>query len=284
MATLHRQGVCLWGGPSWEMKQRFAHPLVKLIDFSPNDQYLVTWSHDPVVVPEGSQQGPQYFTPEDEGNNVAVWEIKTGHLLRTFFLESDDKKQLQWPALKWSADDKYVGRVTLGQQISVYELPHMGLQGKKSMKVEGVIDFEWCPLGEKDREEAEKEAAAAAKSGKPKKVRENLLAYWTPEVTNQPARVTVMSFPSRTILRQKNLFNVTEVSPPTLPKYFSHAPISAKYIGKIKETSCASRSIDTPKPRSRSSVTSKYSWFGRRISQLRWLSTRVIDFIHICTV
>ena len=89
--------------------------------------------------------------------------------------------------------------------ISVYELPSMYLQGKKSLKIEGVVDFEWCPLGDKDKEEP-------ASNGKPaKKARENMLVYWTPERTNQPARVTLLSFPSRTVLRQKNLFNVTEV-------------------------------------------------------------------------
>ena len=148
-ATLPRQGVRLWGGPSWEPLQRFAHPLVKLIDFSPNEQYMVTWSYDPIVVREGAEQGPQYFSPEDEGNNIAVWDIKTGNLLRTFpsvYPEGDEaKKQMQWPALKWSPDDKYVARVTPGQQISVYELPGMGLQGKKSIKIEGVVDFEWRP-------------------------------------------------------------------------------------------------------------------------------------------
>lgn len=206
LATLHRQGVCLWAGTSWELRQRFAHPLVKLIDFSPNDNYLVTWSQDPVVVPDGSQQGPNYFSMDDQGNNVAVWDIKTGHLLRTFLIESDDKKQLQWPALKWSADEKYVARTTPGQQISVYELPSMGLQAKKSLKIEGVVDFEWCPHGDKDKEEVEK----ASKSGKPGKVKENMLAYWTPEVSNQPARVTVINFPTRSVLRQKNLFNVSD--------------------------------------------------------------------------
>ena len=184
---------------------------MRLIDFSPNEQYLVTWSHDPIVVREGAEQGPQYFSPEDEGNNIAVWDIKTGHLLRTFpsvYPEGDEaKKQMQWPTLKWSPDDKYVARVTPGQQISVYELPGMGLQGKKSIKIDGVVDFEWCPLGDKDKEEELK--IAAGKSNK--KPKENTLAYWTPEVANQPARVTLMQFPSRNILRQKNLFNVSEV-------------------------------------------------------------------------
>jgi translation initiation factor 3 subunit B len=66
IVTLHRPGIKLWGGPSWKAQQRFAHPLVKLLDFSPCEQYLVTWSHDPIVVPEGALQGPQYFSPEDE--------------------------------------------------------------------------------------------------------------------------------------------------------------------------------------------------------------------------
>ncbi|KAI0796282.1 translation initiation factor eIF-3b [Irpex lacteus] len=209
LASLHRQGVRLWGGQSWEAQQRFAHPFVKLIDFSPCENYLVTWSHDPIIVPEGAQQGPQFFSPEDEGNTVAVWDIKTGNLLRTFpslLPESEDgaKRQMQWPALKWSADDKFVGRVTPGSQISVYELPSMRLHDKKSIKIEGVVDFEWCPLGDKDRDDAEK----AEKAGK--KPKENLLAYWTPEVANGPARVTVINFPTRAIMRQKNLFNVTE--------------------------------------------------------------------------
>jgi translation initiation factor 3 subunit B len=194
--------------------------LVKLIDFSPCEQYLVTWSNDPIVVPPGAPQGPQYLSPDDEGNNIAVWNIKTGLLLRTFPTTTapDEnpgrKKSIPWPTLKWSPDDKYVARVTPGQQISVYELPSMGLYGKKSMKIEGVVDFEWCPLGDKDIEDAERDAKALIDgvSTRPaRKARENMLAYWTPEVANQPARVTLISFPTRTILRQKNLFSVTEV-------------------------------------------------------------------------
>ncbi|KAI0264241.1 translation initiation factor eIF-3b [Gloeopeniophorella convolvens] len=205
IATLHRQGVRLYGGPSFQLQARFFHPLVRLIDFSPCEQYLVTWSHEPIVVSEDMPQGPRFFSAEDEGNNIAVWDIKTGHLLRTFpsILPEGEgtKKQMAWPALKWSADDKYTARLTPGQQISVYELPGMGLQGKKSLKIDGVVDFEWCPHGENDREDSTKTT---------KKPVESMLAYWTPEVTNQPARVTLLNFPGRAVLRQKNLFNVSE--------------------------------------------------------------------------
>ncbi|KAF8642321.1 hypothetical protein AX16_009591 [Volvariella volvacea WC 439] len=215
IATIHRQGVRLWGGSSWKPQQRFAHPLVKLIEFSPRENYLVTWSNEPIVVPEGAQQGPQYFSHDDEGNNVAVWDVKSGDLLRTFSTHTDgeppsSRKQMQWPILKWSPDDKFVARITPGQMISVYELPTMGLHGKKSIKIEGVVDFEWCPFGDRDREEAERTITNGASGRGSKKVRENMLAYWTPEVSNQPARVTLLSFPGREVLRQKNLFNVTE--------------------------------------------------------------------------
>jgi translation initiation factor 3 subunit B len=222
IATLHRQGVRIWGGPSWKPLQRFAHPYVKLIDYSPREQYLVTWSNEPIVVPENAPQGPTHFSPEDEGNNVAVWDIKSGHLLRTFSTHHDNdnaitKKQMQWPALKWSPDDKFVARVTPGQMISVHELPSMYLHGKKSLKIDGVVDFEWCPHGDKEREETDsiEKSTNGSEPKKHTKARENMLAYWTPEVANQPARVTLINFPSRAILRQKNLFNVTEVSSPT---------------------------------------------------------------------
>ncbi|KAI9611025.1 hypothetical protein H4Q26_008872 [Puccinia striiformis f. sp. tritici PST-130] len=53
---------------------------------------------------------------------------------------------------KWSGDDHYLARVTPGQAISVYETPGMGLLDKKSIKIEGVVDFEWCPLSENERD------------------------------------------------------------------------------------------------------------------------------------
>ena len=99
---LQRHGVRLWDSPSWKHQQRFDHPLVKLMDISPCEQYLVTWSNEPIVVPEGALQGPQYFSPDDEGNNIAVWDIASGDLLQIFPTNSGDepagqKKAMQWP-------------------------------------------------------------------------------------------------------------------------------------------------------------------------------------------
>ncbi|KIM25506.1 hypothetical protein M408DRAFT_331075 [Serendipita vermifera MAFF 305830] len=209
-ATMHRQGVKLWGGPSFQLIQRFAHPLIKRVDFSPDERYLVTFER--ISIPENAPQGPQYLGKENEGDYVAVWDVKTGHLKRTFprsFPVGEDEatsKNPMWPPLKWSHDGKYVARITPGQQISVYSLPDFGLVDKKSIKIEGVVDFEWCPLGDKDYDEDAKDA----KGKGPKKARESMLAYWTPEIGNQPARASLMSFPSRVQLRSKNLFNVSD--------------------------------------------------------------------------
>ena len=107
---------------------------------------------------------------------------------------------------KWSHNDKYFGRVTVGQQISIYETPGMGLVGKKSIKVEGVADFEWAPVSERDKEKDK----SKDKHGD-KKTREEIISFWTPEIGNQPARVTLMSIPSKEIIRTKNLFSVANV-------------------------------------------------------------------------
>lgn len=213
LASLHRVGVALWSGPRLDGPigvnvLRFTHPGVRLIQFSPCENYLVTWSEEPL---EDYSKSPnaalrETFSPDDKGSQYVIWDVKSTRVLRTFAADKsaaneDGPRQLVWPAFKWSPDDAYVARCSVGTAISVYELPGMGLLDKKSIKIEGVQDFEWGPMGDKDWE--------AKKQGK---ARECMLVYWTPEVPNQPARVILMGVPSRNILRSKNLFNVTDVS------------------------------------------------------------------------
>ncbi|CAG8810999.1 4493_t:CDS:2, partial [Racocetra fulgida] len=111
----------------------------------------------------------------------------------------------------WSPSDKYFARVTQGQQgqqgqqiLSVYETPSMGLVGNKSIKIEGLVDFEWAPASDKEKEKD--------KHSGDKKQREELLSYWTPEIGNQPARVTLLNIPSKEISTFSNLeiFRVRE--------------------------------------------------------------------------
>lgn len=70
----------------------------------------------------------------------------------------------------------------------------MTLIGKKSIKIEGIVDFEWSP----------------SKLDYEKENQEHLLCYWTPEINNQPARTGLLSIPSKKTIRTKNLFNVSD--------------------------------------------------------------------------
>lgn len=205
LASVHQQGVQLWGGPQFTKQKQFPHPFVQLMEFSPNETYMTTWSSRPIQVDETSP----ILTYEEDGKHIIIWEIATGKPLRSFVAhdlspgpaaEGDAaapaKKKVQWPAFKWSADEKYVARMLQHQSISVYELPRMNLLDKTSIKIERVMDFEWAP------------ATATRDSIK---TYEQLLCFWTPEIGSNPAKVGLMSIPSKEIVRTRNLFNVSDV-------------------------------------------------------------------------
>lgn len=202
LATMHARGVQLWGGPSWTRQTRFPHPSCNLIDFSPNEKYITTWSFKPIEVAEDDP----ILSQEEDGKNYVIWDVATGRPMRSFQMhdlpappEAENgqpvKKKVPWPAFKWSSDDKYVARMLEGQSISVYELPKMTLLDKTSIKIEGVMDFEWAPaLPQRDSV----------------KTYEQLFCFWTPEIGSNPAKVGLMSIPSKEIVRTRNLFNVSD--------------------------------------------------------------------------
>merc|ERR1712000_621401 len=199
LTSIHAQGVQLWAGQSWSRHARFAHPYVNLVAFSPHEKYLVTWSNRPISIPD---EGHPALSIDDDGKNYVIWDIATGAPLRSFANldmpaaeEGRPPPKLQWPAFKWSSDDKYVARLVQGQSISVYELPRMGLLDKTSIKIEGVMDFDWAP-------------ATPQRDGV--KTYEQLICFWTPEIGSNPAKVGLMSIPSKEIVRTLNLFSVTD--------------------------------------------------------------------------
>jgi translation initiation factor 3 subunit B len=198
LTSVHQQGVQLWGGPSWTRFCRFPHPFVNLLQFSPGEKYLVTWSNRPISIPD---EGHPALSMDDDGKNYVIWDVETGRPLRSFqnldTAPTDDPKRAKfaWPAFKWSADDKYVARMTPGQSISVYELPGMLLLNKTSIKIEGVQEFDWAP-------------ATASREGV--KTYEQLLCYWTPDSGSNPAKFCLMSLPSKEIVRMQTIFNVTD--------------------------------------------------------------------------
>ncbi|KAJ1893943.1 Translation initiation factor 3 subunit b [Kickxella alabastrina] len=203
MCTIHYQGLVLWGGPSWKKLARFVHLNIKMADFSPSERYLVTWSTDPISVDAVNQRlgaGNEHqnpFTSDDEGHTVCIWDTHTGSLLRSFPpVKTEDGKaaNVGWPQFKWSPSEEYFARIVPNASLAIYEASTMSLLDKKSMKVPGIQDFAWSP-----RVIYDPRTGAA---------RPEMLAYWTPEEGNLPARVSLISVPTKTLIRTKNLFNV----------------------------------------------------------------------------
>lgn len=203
LTSMHGPGVQLWGGPSWSRMQRFQHPGVNLVDFSPNEKYLTTWSNRPISIPD---EGHPVLSIDDDGKNYIIWDIETGKPIRSFAnldLPSNSvdeagqpiKRKVTWPAFKWSADGNYVARLTQGTSISVYELPSMRMLDRTAIKIDGVMDFDWAP-------------ATPQRAGV--KDYEQLFCYWTPEIGGNPAKVGLMSIPSKEVVRTLNLFSVTD--------------------------------------------------------------------------
>ncbi|OLL26854.1 Eukaryotic translation initiation factor 3 subunit B [Neolecta irregularis DAH-3] len=200
LVSIHSQGLQIWGGPSWKRIHRFAHPGINLVDFSPKERYVVTWSDEPLRLPPANHPARANlpFSEDDEGKQLFIWDVQTGAILRSFPTPAHEvskgvAQKISWPLMKWSIEEKYFARVTPGQQLSIYEAPGMGLLDRKSIKIESIVDFEWIPA----------ETQEAAKTG------QQILAYWTPEVGNQPARVSLMTVPNKEVVRTKNLFQVS---------------------------------------------------------------------------
>lgn len=102
LATFHKQGVALWGGPNFVQQMKFLQRGVECIDFSPNERYLVTYS-------------PR---AEASDKRLVMWDILTGQEKRSFSPEGPNV----WPIFRWSSNDKYVAY--MGEDVlSVYETP-----------------------------------------------------------------------------------------------------------------------------------------------------------------
>lgn len=197
--SVHPQGVQSWGGDGFQSINRYIHNQVRLIDFSPSEKYMVTLSPVPISYPEDpSEQASFPFGPESEGHKLVIWELESAEPVRTFALPPhlEEQKDMPWPLVKWSHDDKYCARQGPGA-LAIYDTSSFQLLDKKLVKINDIVDFEWAPAGVHL-------ADSKAEAG------EHVLSYWTPESTNQTARVALMQIPSRRVIRTINLFQVSD--------------------------------------------------------------------------
>lgn len=152
--------------------QRFSHPGVAFIDFSPMEGYLVTFSHNPI--------------PKSE-HNCIVWDVYSGRQLMALSIPvAPERKATFWPLLKWSFDEAYMAYHDVSA-IYCFAMSDMKLvSGKKPFPMEGIQDLSWAPA------------------------KHHWLSFWMPEVQNTPAKVTLLEVPLMKIIRTKNLFNVVQ--------------------------------------------------------------------------
>jgi translation initiation factor 3 subunit B len=118
---------------------------------------------------------------ENDPECFMFWDIRTGVTLKSF--SGVDLKVGEWPIFKWSFDGKYLAR-KFSNAIHIFETPSFELV--KVHEVEGVADFEWSPS-------------------------DDVLAYWAPEIQNNPATVTVIAVPSLKLVRDKRYFQVVDI-------------------------------------------------------------------------
>ncbi|RLV92927.1 Eukaryotic translation initiation factor 3 subunit B [Spathaspora sp. JA1] len=196
--SIHPQGIQSWGGQDFKSIHRYFHNQVRLIDFSPNEKYMVTLSPVAIALPDRAADRVNFpFGPESQGHKLVIWDLATGEPAKTFALPPhlEGQKEMPWPLVKWSFDDKYCARQG-PDALAIYETPSFQLLDKKLVKIEGIQDFEWAPAG-------------VPLDNSKSKTGEYVLSYWTPESSNQTARVSLMQVPSKQVLRTINLFQVS---------------------------------------------------------------------------
>lgn len=175
LATVHGKGVKLWGGEQWKEIHKLAHSGVKVVEFSPQENYLLTLS--PQFEDRDDPRDPQF---------VSIWNTMTGKKCRGF--ARSGKKSFApsgaWHmhVFRWSHDDKYFARLC-EDGVMVYETPSMKLLNKKKFSIPGVKDFAWSPGA-------------------------NIFACWVPGDDNKPARVILVDVATRKSLYSKTLFKL----------------------------------------------------------------------------
>jgi translation initiation factor 3 subunit B len=110
----------LWGGPEYAKVRRFPHTDVEWMQFSPAENYLVTYSRT-------------------EKDAYVIWSVVTGERVKSY------PRVQPFQPFQWSHDDKYYARLNEGL-VAVYEAPSGTLLGKSSVKLSGNIElFKWSP-------------------------------------------------------------------------------------------------------------------------------------------
>jgi len=169
LATFHQPGIALWAGPQFEKKVRFAHENVRHIQFSPTEDHILTWN--------GSH------STEGDENAVRIFRVLTGEMVRKCRTPSAAPLGSDFPHFLWSYDGKYVAECTesaiLVRDTQSFELIKDEDGKKKRLQFDALQTFQWSP-------------------------KDNIIAVWTLEQNNNPARLVLVEVPSRRELASRS--------------------------------------------------------------------------------
>lgn len=169
ITTFHKPGVALWAGPDFMKKVRFAHEAVKFIQFSPTEDYCLTWN--------GTHPS------ENDEQAVRIFRTLTGECMKKHRTPTVSPGGGEFPHFLWSHDGKFYAECN-ETTIMVRDTEHFELikdeEGKKrTLKYDGLHTFQWSP-------------------------KDNILAIWILEKGNNPARLVLIEIPTRKELASRS--------------------------------------------------------------------------------
>jgi len=171
LATFHQPGIALWAGPEFTKKVRFAHDSVKHIEFSPNEEFILTWN--------GAH------CRDEDHNAVRIFRVLTGECIRKCRTPAVAPMGGDFPHFLWSHDGQFIAECTeTSIMVRDTSTPNFDLikdeEGKKKkLQFENLATFQWSP-------------------------KDNILAVWTLEKDNNPARLVIVEIPSRKELASRS--------------------------------------------------------------------------------
>lgn len=170
LATFHQPGIALWAGPEFEKKVRLPHHNVREIDFSPNEEFVLMWN--------GSQ------AQDNDDNAIRIYHVLTGQCVRTCRTPPVTPNKAQdFPHFLWSSDGKFIAECTesriLVRDTDTFEIIKDAENKRSPLKFDSLETFQWSPKG-------------------------NVIAAWTLEKDNNPARLVLVEIPSRKELASRS--------------------------------------------------------------------------------
>lgn len=230
LATFHAPGIKIWGGPAFEPQGRFMHANVELLEFSPCENYMVTYVFD---------------QPANPAEAMTVWSVRQGTKLRSFELRQplEAKFHVQATLLETikpkkgedAAAVKKVERVARCRVVSYDHgyftlvegaVTHEKVPQDKVVPLQNPNVLKWSGDGRflaRQSTDAiqvyelphmalldKKSVAAPGVIDFAWAPKGSLMAYWSPASGNLPAQVNIISLPDRSDISTRRVFDVID--------------------------------------------------------------------------